>query len=68
MDLSEESKRLQDELNDCMKNLDRVENLVSNPDFKAKARPEVVQKEQDRLDELQERRQHLVEIISQLAG
>ena len=68
VDLSEESQRLQNELNDCLKNLERVEKLVSNPDFKAKARPEVVQKEQDRLDELQDRRQRLEEIISQLAG
>ncbi|PKB81387.1 MAG: valine--tRNA ligase [SAR202 cluster bacterium Io17-Chloro-G9] len=68
VDLSEESQRLQTELDDCSKNLDRVEKLVSNPDFKAKARPEVVQKEQDRLAELQDRRQRLEEIISQLAG
>ena len=68
VDLSAESQRLQNELNDCLKNLERVEKLVSNPDFKAKARPEVVQKEQDRLDEMQDRRQRLEEIISQLAG
>jgi valyl-tRNA synthetase len=68
VDLSAESQRLENELTDCLKNLDRVEKLVTNPDFKAKARPEVVQKEQERLDELQERRQRLEEIISQLAG
>ena len=68
VDISEESQRLQNELDDCLRNLDRVETLVSNPNFKAKARPEVVQKEEDRLGELQERRQRLEEILAQLAG
>ena len=42
--------------------------MVSNPNFREKAKPEVVQKEQERLEELQERRQHLDEILAQLSG
>ena len=68
VDLSEESQRLRNEMDDCLRNLDRLETLVSNPNFKAKARPEVVQKEEDRLAELQERRQRLEEILAQLAA
>ena len=68
VDLSEESQRLRNEMDDCLRNLDRLETLVSNPNFKAKARPEVVQKEEDRLAELQELRQRLEEILAQLAA
>ena len=68
VDLSEESQRLRNEMDDCLRNLDRLETLVSNPNFKAKARPDVVQKEEDRLAELQERRQRLEEILAQLAA
>ncbi len=68
VDLGAEQQRLQTELDDCVKNMERVEKLVSNPSFREKAKPEVVQKEQERLEELQERRQHLNEILEQLAG
>ena len=68
VDLSEESQRLRNEMDDCLRNLNRLETLVSNPNFRAKARPEVVQKEEDRLAELQERRQHLEGILAQLAA
>ena len=68
VDLGAEQQRLQTELDDCLKNMDRVEKLVSNPNFREKAKPEVVQKEQERLEELQERRQHLDEILAQLSG
>ena len=68
VDVTGESLRLRGELDDCLKNLDRVQTLVSNPNFKAKARPEVVQKEQERLEELADRRQRLEEILAQLVG
>ena len=68
VDLGAEQQRLQTELDDCLKNMDRVEKLISNPNFREKAKPEVVQKEQERLEELQERRQHLDEILAQLSG
>ena len=45
----------------------RVEKLVSNPNFLEKAKPEVVEAEQARLQDLKERQQHLNEILEQLA-
>ena len=68
VDLSAEQERLRAELDDCLKNIDRVEKLVSNPNFREKAKPEVVETEQARLQDLKERQQHLNEILEQLAG
>ncbi|MCH2503553.1 MAG: valine--tRNA ligase, partial [Dehalococcoidia bacterium] len=68
VDLSAEQERLRSELEDCLKNLDRVEKLVSNPNFREKAKPEVVETEEARLQDLKERQQHLNEILEQLAG
>jgi valyl-tRNA synthetase len=68
VDLSAEQERLRAELNDCLKNMDRVEKLVSNPNFREKAKPEVVETEQARLQDLKERQQHLSEILEQLAS
>ena len=68
VDLAAEQERLRAELADCLKNMDRVEKLVSNPSFREKAKPEVVESEQARLQDLRERQQHLNEILEQLAG
>jgi valyl-tRNA synthetase len=68
VDLSAEAERLRTELNECVQNMNRVENLVSNPNFLQKAKPEVVETEQARLQDLKERQQHLNEILEQLAG
>ena len=66
IDLSAERLRLQQELENARKNLTRVETLVSNPDFRAKARPDVVQNEEERLRSLSEQTQRLEEILVQL--
>jgi valyl-tRNA synthetase len=66
VDLVAEGKRLREELASCLKNLSRVEALVSNPDFRAKAKEEVVEREEERRKELEERRQRLDEILAQL--
>ena len=68
VDLSVEEERLRSELNDCLKNMERLENLVSNPNFLGKAKAEVVETERARLQGLKERRQHLTEILDQLVG
>ena len=68
VDLSAEAERLRTELDECVQNMSRVENLVSNPNFLQKAKPEVVETEQARLQDLKERQQHLNEILEQLAG
>ncbi len=68
VDLATEGKRLNSELDDCVKNLDRVEKLVSNPNFREKAKLEVVETEEARLTDLRERKQRLDEIIAQLGA
>ena len=68
VDLAAEQVRLRAELDDCLNNMDRVSKLVSNPNFREKAKPEVVETEQARLQNLKERQQHLTEILEQLAG
>jgi len=68
VDLSAEAERLRTELDECVQNMNRVENLVSNPNFLQKAKPEVVETEQARLQDLKERQQHLNEILEQLAS
>ena len=45
----------------------RVEKLVANPNFLEKARPEVVEAEQERLSTVCEQIDRLQEIISQIA-
>lgn len=67
VDLSAEAERLRTELDECVQNMVRVEKLVSNPNFLQKAKPEVVETEQARLQDLKERQQHLNEILEQLA-
>ena len=66
VDLDAEGERLRSELADCARNLERVEKLVSNPNFREKARPDVVETEEARLAELRERKQRLDEILEQL--
>ena len=68
VDLGKEQQRLRGELDDCLKNMERVEKLVSNPNFREKAKPEVVETEEARLADLKERRQRLSEILEQLSG
>ena len=66
VDLEAEAGRLQGEAADCARNVERVERLVANPNFRQKARPDVVETEESRLAELRERQQRLAEILQQL--
>ena len=66
VDISAEAERLRGELADCESNLTRVGKLVANPNFRAKAKPEVVETEEERLKSLEERQQRLKEILEQL--
>ena len=68
VDLPAETQRLRKERDDCVNNLERVSALVSNPAFRAKAKPEVVETEEERLKSLEERKQRLEEILEQLGG
>jgi valyl-tRNA synthetase len=66
VDLFLEEKRLRTELDGAFRNLQRVETLVSNPDFRAKARPEVVENEEEKLRTLTEQTRRLEAILAQL--
>ena len=66
VDLSAERVRLNKELEECDTGLERVRGLLSNSDFSSKAPEEVVEREQERLNSLQERRERLQEILAQL--
>ena len=68
VDLSAEEKRLRSELDGAVKNLKRVETLVSNPNFRAKARPDVVENEEERFRSLTEQAKRLEEILAQLGS
>ncbi|MCY4366349.1 MAG: valine--tRNA ligase [Chloroflexi bacterium] len=68
VDLVAEQDRLREELDNCQRELERKEKLVNNPNFRAKARPDVVETEEDRLRNLQEQKQRLGEILAQLGG
>ena len=68
VDLDAESQRLDQELESTRLNQQRVEQLLSNANFVSKARPEVVEKERDRLRSLTEQRERIEDIIAQLAA
>ena len=68
VDLSAEEKRLRAELDGAVKNLKRVETLVSNPNFRAKARPDVIENEEERFQSLTEQTKRLEEILAQLGS
>ena len=68
VDVAAEAERLNKELDDIDTNQQRVQRLLDNPNFIAKARPEVVEKERSRFDGLSEQRQRLAEIIAQLGA
>ena len=68
VDLDAESGRLTKELEATRNRETRVEQLLANADFVSKARPEVVDRERERLRGLAEQRERIEEIISQLAA
>ena len=68
VDLAAEQDRLREELANCQQELERKEKLVNNPNFRAKARADVVETEEDRLRNLQEQQQRLGEILAQIGG
>ena len=66
VDLAAERERLEKEMKECVSNLQRVETLLSNPNFVAKAKEEVVEQERERLQGLSDRRVRLGEALEQL--
>ena len=67
VDLAVEAERLDRELGETRRNQERVGQLLDNPNFVGKARPEVVGKERQRLRSLTERRERIEEIMAQLS-
>ena len=66
VDLETEINRLEQELEASNNNLRRIEALVSNPNFRAKAKAEVVENEEGRLETLRQESQHLKDTLAQL--
>jgi valyl-tRNA synthetase len=66
VDLDRERARLGDELAQIQKDMARAEGLLANANFVSKARPEVVQKERDKLAALGERRAKIAERLAAL--
>jgi valyl-tRNA synthetase len=67
VDLDAERQRLQKELENVEGQLRRSEKLLENQGFVAKAPAEVVQRERDKITELQSRRQQLQTNLAELA-
>ena len=66
VDISAERSRLGKELEECSSSMERVRGLLDNPNFRARAPEEVVEREEERLKSLQERERRLAESLSQL--
>ena len=66
VDIAAERSRLVKELADCESGLERVTELLAKPDFKSRAPEEVVEREQERLQTLKERKERLGEVLAQL--
>jgi valyl-tRNA synthetase len=68
VDVAAEREHLTKELTDARQNLDRVEALLSKPDFATKAPEDVVEREQERAESLRDRVARLGEVLAQLGG
>lgn len=66
IDYAAERQRLEDELTDLERQIARTNGLLANENFVNKAKPEVVQRERDKLSELQESRAAVSERLSSI--
>jgi valyl-tRNA synthetase len=66
VDLDSERKRLQSEAEMAQAEITRIEKLLSNQEFVSKAKPEVVQREREKLSGAQERLAKLTERLAAL--
>ena len=67
IDLNAERKRIGAEIAKVQKELSRSEGMLGNPKFVENAKPEVVKKEQDRLEEWREKMVQLEELLEALS-
>ena len=68
VDLAAEKERMHREQDDLIRETERKQRLLDNPNFVAKARPEVVANERQRLHDLTEQQARIAGIIAQLSG
>jgi valyl-tRNA synthetase len=68
VDTAKERTRLQQELQDCLANMQRLSQRLTNADFISKAPEDVVERERERLGLLGERRDRIQEFLAQLAS
>ena len=67
-DIDNEISRLNVELNDCSKNIDKVNARLLDNQFISKAPDEIIERERIRLAEINARRDKIEEILSNLNG
>ena len=68
LDIEAECRRLDDELGKTRVQLERTAKMLGNDNFVSRARPDVVQRERDRLVELESARAQLQDRIKSLCG
>jgi valyl-tRNA synthetase len=68
MDLGQERERLQKERDETTAEIERAQTLLNRPGFVEKARPDVVQRERDKLAALQERLAKIEERLQSQGG
>ncbi len=66
VDTDKERGRLEQELQECLQNLERLSQRLSNTEFTGKAPAEVVDRERGRLESMEERRDRIQELLAQL--
>jgi valyl-tRNA synthetase len=68
VDVEREKAKYGKELAELEKQLSSLEKRLSNPSFVAKAKPEVVEAEQLKLEQWRKKRQHLIALVQSLRG
>ena len=68
LDIEAECRRLDDEIGKTQVQLERTRKMLGNENFVSRARPDVVQRERDRLVELESARAQLQDRIKSLCG
>ena len=67
VDTAKERTRLQLEMEECLDNMQRLSQRLGNANFTGKAPEDVVERERERLERLEERRDRIHEFLDQLS-
>ena len=68
VNIEEEIQRLDGDLQECVNNISRLQKLVTNENFIAKANPDVVNNEIEKLRASEAQKDRLEQIVAQLKG